>query len=340
MNTRSPRPSTTDIEALPFAGLVERDLPGERHRRLQEFIMTEIQRDPRAGRPARRVPRPVLVLAGTAVAAALVAAVAVGTGGVRPSPDGGNTTEIAQTPATRTFELAANHAATVPFTAPRPDQWLYIKNRNLSPSAIAADKGQDPDSIMEVWKSADGKQMAEFNPFLGYVQAWDQDNEYPRLSTLPTNPQALLAALRAETTGESTDPLAPRPEVDTSEDAQNGLLFERIAMILDGNLLPPDVTAALWRAAALVPGVSQADELVEIDGRTVIAVGRIQDGWRFSQLLLDPDTHAYVGFRSVAVKDFTYTGTPNGPVTEKAGTVQVAMTRLAATVVDGPGQTG
>jgi hypothetical protein len=128
--------------------------------------------------------------------------------------------------------------------------------------------------------------------------------------------------------------------VDTSDDAQNGRLFERIAMILDGNLLPPDVTAALWRAAALVPGVSQADELVEIDGRTVIAVGRIQDGWRFSQLLLDPDTHAYVGFRSVAVKDYTYPDTPNGPVTERAGTVQHATTRLAATVVDAPGQTG
>lgn len=337
MNTGSPRPSTTGKEVPPFPELVERDLPGERHRRLQEFIMTEIQRDPR---PTGRVPRPVFALAGTAAAALLVAAVVVGTGGVTPQSDGGNTTTMPLTPVTQTFELAANHAATVPFTAPRPDQWLYIKNRNLTPSAIAADKGQNPDSIVEIWKSADGMRMAEFNPQLGHVQAWDQDNEYPRLSTLPTDPQALLAALRAETTGGSTDPLAPRPVVDMGDDAQNGLLFERIAMILDGNLLPPDVTAALWRVAALVPGVSQADELVEIDGRTVIAVGRIQDGWRFSQLLLDPDTHAYVGFRSVAVKDFTYTDTPNGPVTEKAGTVQVATTRLAATVVDAPGETG
>jgi hypothetical protein len=329
-----------DIEALPFPELVERDLPGERHRQLQEFIMTEIQRDPRTRQPARRVPGPVFALAGIAAAAVLVAAVVVGTGSVLPPPDPGNATKFALTPVAQTFELAATHAATVPSTAPRSDQWLYIKNRNLSPSAIAADKGQNPDSIVEIWKSANGAQMAEFNPNLGYVQAWDQDNEYPRLSTLPTDPQALLAALRAETTGGSTDPLAPRPVVDMSDDAQNGRLFERIAMTLDGNLLPPDITAALWRAAALVPGVSQADQLVEIDGRTVIAVGRIQDGWRFSQLLLDPDTHAYVGFRSVAVKDFTYPDTPNGPVTERAGTVQYATTRLAATVVNAPGQTG
>jgi hypothetical protein len=117
------------------------------------------------------------------------------------------------------------------------------------------------------------------------------------------------------------------------------LLFLRIAGILEQNLLPPDVTAALWRAAALVPGVTLSPTTIDVDGRPVTAVGRVQDGWRFEQLLLDPDTHEFVGYRSVAVQDYTFTGSPDGPITIKQGEVQYTITRVAAKVVDAAGQT-
>jgi hypothetical protein len=94
--------------------------------------------------------------------------------------------------------------------------------------------------------------------------------------------------------------------------------------------------AALWRAAALIPGVTQ--ETIEVGGRQVIAVGRIQDGWQFEQLLLDPDTHDFVGYRSVAVKDFTIQS-PTGPVTTKKGEAQFEIIRLAAKIVDAAGKT-
>lgn len=133
-----------------------------------------------------------------------------------------------------------------------------------------------------------------------------------------------------------------------------------IASILRENVLPPAVTAALLRAAALIPGVTQAPNTVSIDGHTATAVGRIQDGWRQEDLLLDPDTHEFIGYRSVAIKDFTLsvdetptgavpqkttpggTGTSanGGPVHVKKCEIQVILTRLAGRVVNGPGQTG
>jgi hypothetical protein len=159
------------------------------------------------------------------------------------------------------------------------------------------------------------------------------------MSTLPTDPQALLSLLRSQLQTKSVDARTPHANVASTEDERDALLFSKIAAILDANLLPPAVTAALWRAAALVPGVTQSSGTVEIDGRQVTAVGRIQDGWRFEQLLLDPDTHEFVGYRSVAVKDFTYTTGPNGAVTEKKGDAQFSTTRLAAKIVDAAGHT-
>jgi hypothetical protein len=333
--------------------LVERDLPSDRQRQLQEFVMSQIHQDLRTAEQApRRAPKRRLALATSVLAAAAVAAAAIGTGGFglgrstdgsAASPETAGTTEL--TPVAQTFELAAAYAAARPFTPPRADQWIYIKNRNLFPSAGSKDKGQDPDQTLQAWNRADGKKMAGINRETGKLNIWDQDNGYPALSTLPTDPQALLALLRSQLMAAGTrdkagsDGRAPALAGAKTDEEWNALLFQRIAEILNANLLPPAVTAALWRAAALVPGVTQAPETIKVDGRQVIAVGRIQDGWRFEQLLVDPDTHEFVGYQSVAIKDFTYTTGPNGPVTEKKGQAQFSTTRLDAKIVDAAGQT-
>jgi hypothetical protein len=324
--------------------LPDRDLPSDRHHQLREFLMQQIQSDVPAAPAARRrllVRLAPALAAGVAVAAA-VATVGLGglDGSAGPAADPGpGTGQPALTPVSRTFELAALTASSQRYTPPRPDQWIYIKKRNLSPSALAQDKGQAPDVTTEFWLRADGTQMAEFNPYHGKVEGWNQDNGYPALAALPTDPEALLSLLRDQITAPPADSNQPRVNGDDLGDV-DVRLFNKIAGILDQNLLPPAVTAALWRAAALVPGVTQAPETLQIDGRTAIAVGRVQEGWRFEQLLVDPETYEYIGYRSVAIEDHTYTGTPDGPVTEHAGSVQFALTRLAASIVDAPGQTG
>jgi hypothetical protein len=335
----------TNTDDLDLARLLpERDLPSDRRQQIQELLMNQIHHAAPAPRRGRRLV--LATAAGAALVAGAVAAVAVvapANLGANPDPRSSSvgssnigSSNVELTRVARTIELAAAYAAAQPFTPPRPDQWIYIQTRNLVPSAIAADKGQNSDSTLRLWMRADGTKMAGYNPETGLLNVWDQDNDYPALSTLPTDPAALLALLRAQLgVIPSGDPMPPRPALPANEEEWSVALFGRIAHILDGNLLPPDVTAALWRAAALIPGVTEASETV--DGRTLTAVGRIQEGWRFEQLLLDPDTHEYVGYRSVAVQDHTYTTGPNGPVTERAGQVQWAATRLAAAIVDAPG---
>jgi hypothetical protein len=330
--------------------LPDRDLPSDRHHHLRELFMHQIQVEAPtmpSGRRRRLVPALAVGLA-AAAAVAVVGLGGPGSGGLRGpdarATDHPRTGQPALAPVARTFELAAVTASSRSYTPPRPDQWIYIKRRNLHPSAVAKAKGQAPKATYEVWIRADGKKMAEFNPLHDRVESWDQDNGYPALAALPTDPEALLSLLRKQITAPPADPRVPAdgrgvPRPDMSKVDVDGVLFSRIAAILDQNLLPPDVTAALWRAAALVPGVTQAAEPVRIDGRSAIAVGRVQYGWQFEQLLVDPDTYDYVGHRSIAIKDHTYPGT-DPPLTEHAGSVQFALTRLAASIVDAPGQTG
>ncbi|GGP97961.1 hypothetical protein [Streptosporangium pseudovulgare] len=82
-----------NVDPDPWAN-AERALPADRHQVIKEFLMQEIQQDPRPA-PARRLPfrRPVLLLAAAAVAAAAAVTVPMVTGGtpayaVAENPDG------------------------------------------------------------------------------------------------------------------------------------------------------------------------------------------------------------------------------------------------------------
>ncbi|MGW5666634.1 CU044_5270 family protein [Micromonospora sp. NPDC003776] len=347
MTPNQPAGDDRDEVARLLPELAEVDLPGGRQRQLQEFLMSEIQRDQRESVGAARRVQRRLLFATAGLAAAAVAAVAVGTGalhtGAVPADSLFTDTtpqHAAQNPPPKhatapAFELAAQYAAAQPYTPPRPDQWVYVKDRKSNPSSIAKDKGQRQNEITEVWLSVDGLKMAEWNPDTGKFDTWTQDNGYPEAVALPTDPGKLLDAVRGqlqqETASVSTH-FKPSDDMDS-------LLFGRLAMILEGNVLPPRVAAALWRAIGMVPGATQEPGTVMVNGRPVVAVGRIQEGWRSEQLLLDAGTHEFVGYRSVAAKDHTFTS-PTGPIRTKRGEVQFTITRVAAKFVDKAGQTG
>jgi hypothetical protein len=345
MNTIQPHSNERDELVRLLPELADRDLPSGRERQIQEFVMTEIHTDP----APRRRPHRRLVLATSALAAVAVGAVAVvanGSSGVGQTP-GGSPPRPAAAPSTpglapvaRTFDLAAAYAAARPFTPPRPDQWIYIQDRQLSPSSLARAKRQKPVETTQTWMRADGRKMAGSNPERnGALETWDQVSEYPALSNLPTDPRRLLAQLRAELLAPPPSVAGPALPVPAEVAPMEDRLFGRIVDILAQNLLPPAVTAALWRAAALIPGVTQSPGTVKVDGRTLIAVGRIQQGWLSEQLLVNPDTYDFVGYRTVATRDHTIdTGNGRGIRVPK-GEVQNVSTRLAAAIVDRPGLT-
>lgn len=260
-------------------------------------------------------------------AAALVAGV-VAAGGLDPAtPPARPAPYVASGPVAQTFELAAVHAETEPFTPPRLDQWTYVELRMVR-GKIAQDKGQATRETTRSWQRADGRQSADLVD--GRLQVLPESadlpqvmppQDYPTLAGLPTDPRALLDWLRA------------RSFSDRDGDAVSYVLIE--SMLRD-NVLPPGVKATLLRALALIPGVTRSDEPVDFDGRPAIAMGMVQDGWRQEDILLDPTTHEFLGSRTVVVKDHT---TPEG-VSLKKGDVEVELIRVAGRIVDAPGRTG
>lgn len=361
MNSNPIQPHSNErdelIRLLPE--LADRDLPSGRERQLQEFVMSQIHQDrPAPGRAPHRPPTRRFVVATAAVATAAVAAVAIGTGGFgggrgadvsAATPGSSATPGTAKqatppaarlSPVARTFELAAAYASARPFTPPRPDQWIYTQDRILNPSSLAKSKGQGPEAIYQTWIRVDGKKRAVYNREIsGRLDIWNQTNEYPVLSTLPTDPSALGTRLRTQLL---TPPwVGPRERVTATEVVgdRTDALFRRIATILDDYLLPPAVTAALMRVAATIPGVTLVPGTIPIHGRQVTAIGRVQEGWLFEQLLLDPETHEFVGYRSVAVKNHTFDTGGGTSIAVRKGDVQYITTRLAAKIVDAPGQT-
>ncbi len=246
------------------------------------------------------------------------------------------------------IELAATYAAAQPFTAPRPDQWIYIETKNVAKGAMALSKGAITDSTSRQWKRADGTKMAALVDGKLHVQQNLQHlvgyskNDYASMAALPADPQELLALFRKEL----QDPSAP-----TVTDGQiNSATFTTIARLLEDNLLPPEVTAALLRAAAAIPGVTQSPETVAVDGRAVIAVGLVTD-WMREDILIAQDTKEFVGYRGVTVKEHTEQirqgEVPPGGQAPVVGTVhypkdqiQWLSVRTDAQIVNAPGQTG
>lgn len=291
-------------------------------------------------RPERVTPRrwrvPGWAWSGVATfgAAALVAGVVavggLGQGGRPADQSAPQPPYVAGGSIAQTFELAAMHAETEPFTPPRPDQWTYVELKIVR-GKVAEDKGQATRETTRSWQRADGRQSAmmvdgklEISVEAPEVGHSIPPQDYPTLAGLPTEPRALLDWLRAQ--------MPPGMGDSTGRDS---FAYVVVSSMLRDNVLPPKVKAALLRVLALTPGVTQSAEPVDFNGRPALAVGMLLDGWRHQDILLDPATHEFLGIRVVVVKDHT---TPEG-VALRAGDVEVELIRVTGKIVDAPGQT-
>jgi len=99
-----------------------------------------------------------------------------------------------------------------------------------------------------------------------------------------------------------------------------------------GGVLPPRLEAAIFRAMKQLPGVRQFSNGTPVHGQPRLALGRVQDGWLYEEVLLDRRTYAYRGERSVVLTD----DNPKEPSLKK-GTVTLGI-RIAAGIVDRPEQ--
>ncbi|GAA1150763.1 CU044_5270 family protein [Kitasatospora gansuensis] len=305
-------------------------LPADRHQLLRGHLMSEISRENVVARkrPARRYGWVAL----PALAGGLALAVVLNTsgGGTPDGPSGA----VAPVGAVQLLDRVAQVAAAKP-VAKADGKFVYTKSLVAFASTnLATDETTVPaPHLRENWQSVDGKQ-----PGLVTEEGWKAPSvtkpgdpypanpdgsrptepntaptvnspTYQFLATLPTDPDALLAALYGQPSGGKSLPVDQRA-------------FGTIGDLLREQIAPPAVTAALYRAAAKLPGVQLVDDSVDASGRHGWGVARTDDGIR-KEWIFDRTSYEFLGERSVEVASGTVLG-------------QSAM--LTHALVDRPGQ--
>jgi hypothetical protein len=225
------------------------------------------------------------------------------------------------------LERAAKVAATKPFTAPSDDQWIYIEDRVTGPDGKSRTQRN--------WHRADGGGEAFIDEH-GKLQVQSMQpprdrpgrkvpvtDTYKGLTTLPTDPDALLRWAYAQ-------------DIENGSTSSDGVVYLMFNHILRGNVLPPELEAAIFRAMKQIAGVTV--QTVNVLGEPTLSLG-ITDDWLHEELLIDPKTYAYRGERSTVVKDATIdpakAGNSTGEV--RKGNTVIAE-RTATAIVDRPGQ--
>ncbi|MEV6592195.1 CU044_5270 family protein [Streptomyces acidicola] len=314
--------------------LPEKDLPPGRHLLLKEHLMTEIRQEQHhttADAPARRRNgwlRP-------AIAAAAVAAAAAVTFTVLPS-SGDSGRPAASKQAVQLLEdiALAAEGADVPGDI-RDDQFVYIQSKGAYTTHDYGTEKLAPVREREIWLSVDGSQWGlleddregvgrmTLKPSGGSLEIGGKKVELPQrrdtgretdyraLSTLPTDPDKMRDWLYRVSSAEVEE---ERPDKDNAA-------FVLFGDLIHESLMPPKVSAALYRAAAKIPGVEVVRNVKDSVGREGIAISRESGGVREEQIF-DAKTFTYLGEREVD---------ENGKVTGMSAV-------LERTVVDKAGQ--
>lgn len=291
--------------------LPERDLPAGRHSHHKDRLMQLIDDDrtpatasapqdrptrPGLLRPAVWMPTAALALAG-ALTVGLVTTMDSGYG-VQPSDD-----ETAVVLLDRIADVAAKTEA----TPVRDDQLVYVKS--LDAGAECQEDGPcEPGQLSERetwWSQEPGpvKRLALSYQDGGYVPlrellppgspgtpAGIDRPTYQWLASLPTDPDELLDELYRLTRTEKGQ-----------EKAQS--VFDKIGELL-GKVMPPRTAAALYGAAAKIPGVQRIEDAVDPAGRHGVGIRRVDKRSTIAtEWIFDRDTLAYLGERTYLSKD-------------------------------------
>ncbi|MET9602446.1 CU044_5270 family protein [Streptomyces sp. NPDC006459] len=357
-----PRPAGQE-ESSPLLPFAERELPAGRHQFHKERLMAQIHEDLRAADttatgPARTGSRTrssrnpflrrsfLVPVAGFALAGAL--AVGFFSYVDRGAADGYGST-IATGPALTTrigtadpkgatqlldrISLASSATGSGP--AVRPDQFIYIGSKTATTYVKTVDDKSTLVSqqlhMRHEWNSPDGAKGWLIEPGNTGPKGVSLDRRvvngqavapylnapsYDYLAALPTDPDVLLRRIYEETKGMGHGP---------DQEA-----FTTIGDLLRSSYPPAELTAALYKAAAKIPGVVTVDEAVDAAGRSGIAVARLDEssGVR-EEWIFDRQTLAFLGERSVQVQ-----GESGEQGLIKPGTVIFTSAITTRTVVD------
>ncbi|MET9134736.1 CU044_5270 family protein [Streptomyces antibioticus] len=355
MNASASQPHPAEwTETQDLLPSVARDLPAGRHQYHKEQMMARIQEDlrttptPTPAGPRRRNPflhRVVLLPAAAfSLAGAVVAGVALSGGnqdGDRTALATGPalTTQIGTTDAKGAPQLLDRislAAADVDESAPRDGQYVYIASKvaDTYPKTVDGKTTIVSQELhtRQTWTSLDGRDgwlieagetsdkgmsLASKVPF---------GSAYNTLAQLPIDPDTLLRRIYQDSDA-ARDPEVPREQA----------AFVAIGDLLTESHPPAELAAALYKAAARIPGVVKVDDAVDATGRHGVAIARQDDAGERVEWIFDKKTLTFLGERSVVVEKTTDSPFKVGTITHTSAITQRAFVDAEKQV---PGQAG
>lgn len=169
--------------------------------------------------------------------------------------------------------------------AKRTDEWVWQRSGRIPTTFFDAKAkefvlDQNIQPHPELLRAPNGA-------FYGSPGGWQATD----LSTFPRDPYRLLNNIYKQTLGKGQ-----------SVDGE-ALVF--IADLLRTGVVPADLRAALYKAAAMIPGVTITEGQANLDGRTGIAIGRLEESSDGRQeIIIDPKTGLMIGERVVLTQDY------------------------------------
>ncbi|MCD9144971.1 CU044_5270 family protein [Streptomyces albireticuli] len=274
-------------------------MPNARQEAIEDYLMDEITRTAPERPRVRRAAWVALPVAAAVIAGAVIAAPAeperdsrAGAPEARERPGPGLTGLVDR------ISLAA---ARQPALEPRQDQYLYIESVTSGFTVDRSDGTErgvvTPPHKRQVWISPDGSKSFVLEPEHAFMDKRGEDldtptgddrNSYNAVKKLPADPDALLERLY----GGGKPGNLP----------DDWSAFAEVGRILDEQLTTPRTSAALYRAAARIPGVEVVEKATDARGRTGIALA-FTALYDRQEWIFDKDSYAYLGRRSVLVKE-------------------------------------
>jgi hypothetical protein len=301
----------------------ERDLPADRKQILQEHLMTEFRQasEPKTSEPRTktRTRRPVFIAGAVLTAAAVAGAAVVGTNVLsappakpsahalpakptkhtEPAKQTEPTIKLPNTPAAQLLVKIANAAASQPAPVVKDSDFTYIRSEVADTTDIITNHdtpGLPGFHAREVWSpvanlcvaglliEGGGRTPLSGGPGKCPTKGNIGDPTYRFLQSMPTQPGALLAFLRAGLEG------------------TNEVVGEEINDIIIESILPPDLASAMYRVSATLPGATLVRHTTTATGKPGIGIlfknkSQYQEEWVF-----DPHTLQFIGYTTIDTK--------------------------------------
>lgn len=187
------------------------------------------------------------------------------------------------------------YAMQVYVPADRTQEWVWNRGPRLPEQYFNAEAEAVAKDLVEKMEKANSPRLkgevvrANGGAFYGMEQNVLNGMRLDEIPAIPRDPKELLSLIYHRTVG-----AGPSAEIEA---------VTTIADTLRTGIVPADLRAALYRSAALIPGVTLVDHQATLAGRTGIAIG-IEGpfGGGRQDIIIDPSTGLMIGERKIALK--------------------------------------